>query len=456
MKERTSLLCLALGGVLILVACGDDDGPRDPRIDALWAEPARCDAPAYHWLDDPTLGQVVDWGEEDTLRYDRTTIRASLALADAHFTPELRYDTRLFQYRYVTQDRGALTEATSILAVPEVGDGDPSAFPVIVFIRGTSGFNDDCAPSNAVLYPVVAAALASVGYLVVAPDLIGLMGRGAPSTQIHPYLIGEPTALATLDAVRGGRALLAQSLHLGVSARPGLLVMGASQGGHGALFTGLYGPYYAPEEKILGVAASVPPSDLLHQGIVMASGWEKGTDNFVAILAAMADWYHMDLSEALLPPYDTEVPERMQTECQPGDLVPDATSVEGLFTPALRDLASQGFPAGESRWSCVLRENSLPYTSVEPLSFPPTLVVHAEQDNLVNTAVERDAFETLCSLGYRLEYLECAGMGHAEAGLSSFGEQLDFLMDRYDGVPWPDTDVCQLTAPVTCGDATSD
>lgn len=44
--------------------------------------------------------------------------------------------------------------------------------------------------------------LASSGYVVVAPNYISLRAFGDPTGFLHPYLVGQPTAIASLDAVR--------------------------------------------------------------------------------------------------------------------------------------------------------------------------------------------------------------------------------------------------------------
>lgn len=434
----------------ILGACGDSGEARDPRIEALWSSPAVCGAAAYKWLADPTLGSVVSWEEDDLMEYNRSTIRAALSMADINLPSELRYDTRVYRYRYVTQDRGVLTEATAVIVVPDTGSDGPKRLPLLSFLHGTNGFSDACAPSTGLLYPLLSAAFASVGYVVVAPDFLGMVGLGAASTQLHPYMVSEPTAIASLDAVRAGRALLKSTLDTNVGAEPGLLLMGGSQGGHAALATALYAPYYAPKEEIIAVAVSVPPSDLVAQGVLNAATWMKGSSNYSAILAGFADWYGLELSEVLLPPHDEQVPALMESKCNPNDLVGDATTVEALFTPAFRELSAAGYPLDTSPWSCVLHESSLSRTSVEALAAPPTMIVLGELDNLVDTPTERAAFHTLCAQGQRLEYLECQGVGHTDTALGSLAEQLAFLKDRFAGVPWSAEKICQQSAPVVC------
>ena len=70
-----------------------------------------------------------------------------------------------------------------------------------------------------------------------------------------PYLIGEGEARAALDSVRAAR----QMPELKLDTRT--VVWGHSQGGHAALWTGIVGPRYAPDVKIVGVAAIAPAAN---------------------------------------------------------------------------------------------------------------------------------------------------------------------------------------------------
>ena len=90
------------------------------------------------------------------------------------------------------------------------------------------------------------------GYVVVATDYPGL---GTPG--IHPYLIGISEARAVLDSVRAARALP----NTGASNR--FAVWGHSQGGHAALYTGELAASYAPELKLVGIAAAAPATYLV-------------------------------------------------------------------------------------------------------------------------------------------------------------------------------------------------
>jgi acetyl esterase/lipase len=105
-------------------------------------------------------------------------------------------------------------------------------------------------PDNAGMIWGLADILAK-GYVVVATDYPGL---GTPG--IHPYLIGISEARAVLDSVRAARNLP----HTGASNR--FAVWGHSQGGHAALYTGELAASYAPELRLVGVAAAAPATYL--------------------------------------------------------------------------------------------------------------------------------------------------------------------------------------------------
>lgn len=438
------LFCLAAAG------CGEEGEQLDPKVAALRASPAVCGAPPYTWLDDARLGEPV---ASEPVLGDRVTvadIQALFDLAGAESPVPLLYSVQVHRFRYVTQDRGALREATALLAFPNL-QGLPSPdVPLITFLHGTTGATDACAPSGSIADPYLAAAFAAAGYVYVAPDYLGMVSFGEPSPAIHPYLVAEPTAIASLDAVRAARRLLAGALDVGVRPRPGTLVMGGSQGGHASLFVARYQPYYAPEEEVIAVAASVPPADLVAEAQHSATQIADGNRNVAGLLAGYADWYGIPLSEGLASPFDVQVPERLLAGCNLGDLLDPAQTVEEMFSEGFLRSARRGFPEGDSRFGCALRANSLMHTSVEPLSNPPTLFVLSELDELVYTAAERMAFEWLCDQGLALEYLECAGASHTEGALASLREQVTFLQDRAAGVPWDPARICHRSAPVVC------
>jgi hypothetical protein len=118
---------------------------------------------------------------------------------------------------------------------------------VIAWAHPTSGVVEACAPS---LMPNLAGTI--WGLAVVATDYPGL---GTPG--VHPYLIGVSEGRAVLDSVRAARDLP----NAGASNR--FVTWGHSQGGHASLYTGELAASYAPDLKLLGVAAAAPATYLI-------------------------------------------------------------------------------------------------------------------------------------------------------------------------------------------------
>lgn len=127
----------------------------------------------------------------------------------------------------------------------------------ILWTHGTEGADANCAPTllpepSPMVGPVAAMKdqLAN-GRVIIGPDYPGTGTGGRQG-----YLIGADEGRASLDAVRA-----AQQLD-GLELANQTVVWGHSQGGQAALWTGILAPTYAPDVRLLGVAAAAPASDL--------------------------------------------------------------------------------------------------------------------------------------------------------------------------------------------------
>lgn len=426
-----------------------DPSPKpDTKPDAgdpTTASRAKCGAAPYVWVQSNVLGDVL---ESESLA-SHSILELNYAILEGKnqnafkTTRYAKHGTRSRLLRYQTQDRGKLIDATTLMAYPE-GSG---TYPILLVLHGTAGFNDACAPSKgaaddalggfADATSALLSLFASFGYIAVAPDYIGLKSLGTPTGFLHPYLVGEPTAIASLDAVRAAKKQLA-----GSSIMPGdVVVMGGSQGGHGAAFVNRYLPHYAPELVIKGSVWDVPPTDILGQALPALSTWKNATKNMVAASTTYESWYKAapgGLSSAFLAPFDTSVPNALATSCSPSDAFTGATR-ETLFTQTFLASGQQPNFGGLAPWACYLTENSLPTTSVPKLDSIPSLFLLGENDELVDNTVERASFQKLCTQGHVLQYLECAGASHTKPLSYGLDQWLDFLEDRLGNKPLGET-----------------
>ncbi len=453
------LLLTALVLILPLVGCPSAPAPATPPPTPPPILPvARCGMPSYGLQPAGTFGQVVDWEEIPAFDLAAAELDVMVTLAGFAALTPVRHGVRIFRFRYTTQDRGQPIEATGMIGLPQSAEAPSAPWPVALALHGFAGASDACAPSeDGLIGPLQVALLASGGFVTVAPDYIGMNGRGGASTVPHAPLLGEQVGIGSWDAMRAARSLLAADLGVRFAgqARDDLVIWGASQGGHAAFFTALTGPYLS-DEQIRGVVAASPAHSLTDVVVDAMAGYAPATGLSALTLIGWRRWYgvpesmHGVLSNTE-PYYLADTAESL-IESSEGACVFDgefeASEVSDVYEQGFIDAVQAGLWDEIEPWSCFLRENSVSTTSVERLQSPPVLTVFGELDDLVIPAVQRADWDRLCAQGWTLEHLLCRGAGHAEATLYSIPEQLDWLRDRLDGVPLPTT--CAWTEPVCC------
>lgn len=145
---------------------------------------------------------------------------------------------------------GKMQDATALLFYPQ-GQKPKNGYKIVVWMHGTVGVADPCAPSRNPLnenFKIAAKALLAKGYVIIAPDYEGL---GTPGT--HPYLHLESEARAAIYAVK---ALKESAPH---DFQGDWMVIGQSQGGQAALGTA---EYANEDPHFKGAIAGAPASNL--------------------------------------------------------------------------------------------------------------------------------------------------------------------------------------------------
>lgn len=107
-------------------------------------------------------------------------------------------------YRSTSGIDGTPTEVSGALFVPP-GDPPPGGWPVMAFAHGTTGIQQECAPSasNDLLGSVgLIKSYLELGFAVAAADYQGLGTDGN-----HPYLDNRTAGLNVIDSVRALRKL---------------------------------------------------------------------------------------------------------------------------------------------------------------------------------------------------------------------------------------------------------
>lgn len=361
------------------------------------------------------------------------------------------YDVKVWRVRYLTQDRGLAVETSGLLSVPDLQDSQQ--VPLLLYTHPTMGFNGECAPSATGIEGAAFNILfSSMGFAVATPDYLGMNGWGEDADFLHPYVHAESTAVASLDAVR---AMLRFAEQEALPAEPDptrAIFWGASEGGFAALWADRYAPRYAPELGVLGVVAAVPPTDLTGLAQVAASGLSETTWALAAAFATVNPWYGdpAPLSEALTDrePYyfASSIPPLLAETCSDFAGVGEVSEVGDLYQ---EDLVA-ALVAGEAAdpFTCYLEESTLHNDRVPLESDSPVLVVVAEEDTLVPAAPIRADVPVLCDMGYRIQYLECAGVGHVDGAVDSLPTQWAWILDRVAGLPLEES--CVINPPEQC------
>jgi fermentation-respiration switch protein FrsA (DUF1100 family) len=134
------------------------------------------------------------------------------------------YSVTSYRLEYLTSDaNGQLVRASGLVSVPDKAAGAKS--PVLGYQHGTI-FQDAEAPSNHAVASEVAVVMASLGYIVVAPDYVGY---GASLGTPHPYLLAAPSAAAVVDFLTAARTWRRRN---GVTDNGQLFLTGYSEGGY--------------------------------------------------------------------------------------------------------------------------------------------------------------------------------------------------------------------------------
>ncbi len=461
-------LGVLFAGMVWAVGCGDDsadDGNNNANLNnqnSIELEPITpggCGLPAYDWLPTVGMGEVISFEEDVLSPMTAEGVDVFLGAMTESLVPA-PYGVRIYRIRYTTQDKGQAVEATGLVGIPWNEEDPPAELPVALWLHGTTGFEPECAPSAMGIEGTGFLLLfAAHGYVTAAPDFIGLDGdvdAPVPAEVKHFYIGLEQAGIGSLDALRATHRLVNDELGLKVTANRDVVIWGASQGGHAAFATNLLAPYYAPEFDYRALVAMVPATDMVGLSAYSLSEFRFATRSMASFWVTAHTWYEgtepwTDVFTDSDPNwFATEWPAQVFDDCDAMDVLRDATGVAGVFDASWL-AESLGDPdASWDPWYCYLEDNSIATARIPLYQDIPTLFVLGEHDDLVYPPVERDDFDRLCAMGYRMEYLECAGAEHTDAAIWSLVDQHAWVRDRLDDIPLDPATLCQRSAPVHC------
>lgn len=323
-------------------------------------------------------------------------------------------------YRSTGLSGGSIAVSAAIFIPP--GPPPAGGRNVIAWAHPTSGVVEPCAPS---LMPDVSgmiwglAGMLAKGYVVVATDYPGL---GVPG-QIHPYLIGVSEGRAVLDSVRAARNLP----HTGASNR--FAVWGHSQGGHAALYTGQLAASYAPELKLVGVAAAAPAT-YLAELFDADRNTPAGKELTAMTIYSWSKLYNTPAS-TLVEPGAMRPFERMAHDCI--ESLPEFKAITDAEKPLEGMKFLKADPTETEPWRGIMLKN----TPGQAPAGAPVFLAQGTADTTVPPEITKRFGEALCKQGTRVHFILLNGVSHTFAAKNSVGQALAWMGERFRGAPAP-------------------
>nr|QDF42057.1 alpha/beta fold hydrolase [Bradyrhizobium symbiodeficiens] len=326
-------------------------------------------------------------------------------------------------YRVLYRSTGLHGEPVAVSGVIIVPPGPAPAGgrPIVAWAHPTTGVVPHCAPSLAIFVFQQMAGLRQLieqGVVVAATDYPGL---GTPGP--HPYLVGDSEARSVIDSVRAARELP------GVGSGNIFAVWGHSQGGQASLYTGLIAKSYAPELRLVGVAAAAPATSLV---TLMGDDFKtSGGKNLTAMtLWSWSRVFGAPIDKVVVPEAIPTV-DRLAGEC-----------IESIFDIVARRRTEK--PLEEQFLSVPNIANVEPWRSLATRNSPgalpsqiPLFLAQGTTDDLVRPEVTRAYMQRQCKAGGRVTMMWVPGVGHGLVARDSADAAVAWMMDRFSGRPAP-------------------
>jgi acetyl esterase/lipase len=291
---------------------------------------------------------------------------------------------------------------------------------VIAWAHPTTGVVEKCAPT---LLPDLSGTIAGIedmldrGFVIAATDYAGLGGQG-----MHPYLIGVSEARAVLDSVRAARQLP------DAAAGDRFAVWGHSQGGHAALFTGEEAASYAPELRLVGVAAAAPATYLGE--LFRADRGSIGGNSLTAmVILSWSKIFNIPIDTVVVPGA-TRTFEAVARTCI--ERITELLRLEEIEAPLQREFLKVD-PTTIQPWRGIMDKN----TPGQSPAGAPVFLVQGTADDLVRPQITKQFANRLCEAGAVVEMKWLEGVSHSFAGYDGAASAVAWMADRFRGHPAP-------------------
>lgn len=310
-----------------------------------------------------------------------------------------------------TAATGRANAVSGTVLVPERSWTGPGPRPVLSYGVGVHGLGQDASPGHLLRQGLEAelALLAPVlerGWVVAVTDGEGL---GMPGP--HTYGAGLPGGHAVLDLVRAAGKVVPE-----VDPGAPVLLWGYSEGGRCVAWAAELQPAYAPELRLVGVAAGGVPSDLYAVARAIDGGPYSGLG--LAVLVGLAHAHADPRLWTILSARGAAAAARAATQ--------DVVGLVTGFPEPMRRHTVREEPWDEPVWRDLLHRERTGQRSPRV----PVHLYHSRDDEVVPIGLALTLVRDYRGGGADVTWTEYAGTGHLETATDAAPAALTWLDDR--------------------------
>lgn len=329
---------------------------------------------------------------------------------------EIKYNVKAYKITYRTNYKGNEVIASGLICVPQTGN---IRFPVFSYQHGTI-FKDNEAPTEDPIQQIQIGALASAGYLAVAPDYLGF---GTANQLQHPYYEANYSANAVRHLLLAAKEF-AKLLKIDLSGQ--LYLAGYSQGGN-VTMASLKSLEKEPIEglTVTASAAGAGGYNLLEIFHTIFAKQVYASPNYLGYVIQSyrtAYDFAQPLSYYFKEPYASKIPSMYNGSFTGGE-------INAQLTTQLNDLIQPNFIMAITNGTDVEMRNALTKNSLHDWKpTKPLRFYHGDADEVVPFSDTDSTYKHMKALGAtQVTFIPLPGKKHGTGALPMIADALTWF-----------------------------
>lgn len=320
-----------------------------------------------------------------------------------------------------TDEKGVLLTVKGQLYLPKTTGND--SYPVYVFGSGTTGLDDQCAPSKEITsidnwgdYNAHMLSYATQGYIVFFPDYEGFNDLA----RMHHYFNSELEAKVMLDGARATYDFFTE-VDSSIKPQKAVFLAGYSQGGHAAFAAKDFHQQYAPDVPLKGVIGYASANDVI-------ALLQENPSLAPYLVVAYQDFYGkeaVDFTKILSTRWLDTLQIDAVSKC-----ISDASKYfdntpDGMYIPEFKEALYNDFEGEHTfnEFERVLRLNNTGFNK----SDIPMLMLQGSADPITSQESAEEFVDKACQNGNRLTYMLYENVHHYQTRQVSYMDTVQWM-----------------------------